>query len=371
MPSACIQCSVPHTSAQCPLDLSAIYESIIDSIHNNNPIPDANKSGNDYAWDDSVEVQLKRNIEPPTLEELTRWFEEPTLANHFIDEYSGVWDAKTQEDLVRFREVKRNLQKIQFQIDHLEALRVKEKEKVEHIVEDLSWVGFSGRNYKLVKELRKVDSRPSRSNPVPNPSSSARFTPYNKPRTLAQRLSSPPRGLSSNPIVIDIFTIKKPRGFQQAMDAIRGDTCTVIPQHKKPPRVNQKTVRFSSTHSTIPPMSTTPHSTSSTPRPNPRPTPNQKGKTPRLSSAELTHRGLCFKCTKAGHWYTNCAAYTCKHCHQPAPGHCADDCPILQDTSEAASNDWDDHKDYSGWDVEYDDDLNGDDRYANITGESN
>jgi len=31
----------------------------------------------------------------PTLEELTKWFEEPILADHFIEEYKGVWDAKT------------------------------------------------------------------------------------------------------------------------------------------------------------------------------------------------------------------------------------------------------------------------------------
>jgi len=95
MPSACTQCSGPHTSAQCPLDLSTIYKSIIDSIHHNNPIPNSDKPSNDYAWSDDLEAQLKRNIKPPTLEELTKWFEEPILADHFIEEYNRVWDAKT------------------------------------------------------------------------------------------------------------------------------------------------------------------------------------------------------------------------------------------------------------------------------------
>jgi len=369
MPSACTQCSGPHTSAQCPLDLSTIYKSIIDSIHHDNPIPNSDKPSNDYAWSDDLEAQLKRNIKPPTLEELTKWFEEPILADHFIEEYNGVWDAKTREDLIRFKEVNRNLREIQWQIEHLEALRTKGNEKAARIAEELSWIGFSGRNYEVVKELRKVDSKLSLSDPLPDASSSARFTPYNKRPTLAQRLSSPPRGSPSNPILIDIFSVKKPRGFRQAMEAIREDTRTVIPQQKKPPRTNPKAVRFSSTHSTIPTTSTAPHSTSSTPRPDPRSISQQKGKAPRLSSAELTRRGLCFKCTRAGHGYVNCAAYTCKHCRQPAPGHRADDCPILQDTSETASNDWDNHKDYSGWDAEYDDDIFGDDGYANITGE--
>jgi len=371
MPSTCTQCTGPHTSAQCPLDLPAIYKTIVESLHHNNPTPDANKSNNDYAWDNSYEAQLKRDTRPPTVDELTHWFEEPTLADHFIKEYSGVWDTQTRQDLVRFKEINNDLQKIKFQIEHLEALRAKETEKAARIADNLSWVGFSGRNYELVKELRKVDSKPSTSNPIPDASSSARFTPYNKRPTLAQRLSSPPRGSSSNPITIDIFTVKKPRGFRQAMDSIREDTRTVIPQHKKPPRVNQKNVRFSSTHSTIPTSTPAPHSTLSTPRPVPKPTANKKGKTARLSSAELTRLGLCFKCADTGHWYANCPRYICKHCRQPAPGHCADDCPILQDTSEAASNDWDDHKDYSGWDAEYDDDLFGDDGYANITGEPN
>jgi len=195
MPSTCTQCSTSHPSAQCPLDLSTIYKSIVDSIHRNNPIPDANKTGNEFNWDDSQEAQMKRDIEPPSLDELTRWFEEPILADHFIEEYNGVWDAKTRQDLVQFKEIKRNLQKIQFQIDHLEGLRVQEKEKAGHVVEELSWAGFSGRNYELVKKPRKVDSRSSRSNPDPDASSSARFTPYNKPPTLAQRISSPPRHL--------------------------------------------------------------------------------------------------------------------------------------------------------------------------------
>jgi len=370
MPSTCTQYSGPHTSAQCPLDLSTIYKSIIDSINNNNLTPNPNKSNNDYTWDNTIEAQIKSNIQPPTLEELTRWFEEPTLVNHFIEEYNGVWDAKTREDLIRFREVKRNLQKIQFQIDHLEALHVKENEKAAQIVEDLSWVGFSDQNYEVVKELRKVDSKPFSSNPAPNASSSARFSPYDKRPTLKQRLSSPPRGSSANPILIDIFTVKKPRGFQKAMESIREDTRTIIPHHKKPPHIN-KTVRFSSTHSTIPAMSPTPHSTSSTPRPVSKPTAHQKGKTTRPSSAELAHLRLCFKCANNGHWYANCPRYTCKHCHQPAPGHRTDNCHILQDTLEAMSNNWDNHKDYSGWDVEYDDDIFGNDGYANITGEPN
>ena len=186
MPSACTQCSGPHTSTQCPLDLLTIYKLIINSIHHDNPNPNSNKSNNNYAWSDNLEVQLKRNIKPPTLKELTKWFEEPILANHFIDEYNGVWDTKTQEDLICFKEVNHNLQKIQWQIDHLEALRAKENEKAGHIVEDLSWVGFSGQNYEVVKELHKVDFKLSLSNPLPNTSSSARFTPYNKCPTLAQ-----------------------------------------------------------------------------------------------------------------------------------------------------------------------------------------
>ena len=213
MPSTCPQCSVSHTSAKCPLDLLAIYKSIVDSINNNNPAPDANKSNNDYAWDDTYDAQLKRDLKPPTLAELTQWFEEPTLVDHLIKEYSGVWDTKTREDLVRFKEVRRTLQKIQFQIEHLEALHIKETKKAECIVDDLSWVGFSGWKYKLVKELRKVNYKKSISDPKPNASSSARFSPYNKRPTLAQQLSSPPSGSSSNPIVIDIFTIQKPQGF--------------------------------------------------------------------------------------------------------------------------------------------------------------
>ena len=94
MPSACTQCSGSHAPAQCPLDLSTIYKSIIDSIHHNNPTPKSDKPSNDYAWSDDLEAQLKRNIKPPTLEELTKWFEEPILANHFIEEYNGVWDAQ-------------------------------------------------------------------------------------------------------------------------------------------------------------------------------------------------------------------------------------------------------------------------------------
>ena len=220
MPSACTQCSGPHTSAQCPLDLSTIYKSIIDSIHHDNPVPNSDKPSNDYAWSDDLEAQLKRNIKPPTLEELTKWLEEPILADHFIEEYNGVWDAKTREDLIRFKEVNRNLQEIQWQIEHLEALRTKGNEKATRIAEDLSWIGFSGRNYEVVKELCKVDSKLSLSDPLPDASSSARFTPYNKCPTLVQQLSSPPRGSSSNPILVDIFSVKKPRRFRQAMEAI-------------------------------------------------------------------------------------------------------------------------------------------------------
>ena len=58
-----------------------------------------------------------------------------------------MWDAKTREDLIRFKEVNRNLQEIQWQIEHLKALRTKGNERAARIAEDLSWIGFSGRSY--------------------------------------------------------------------------------------------------------------------------------------------------------------------------------------------------------------------------------
>jgi len=369
MPSTCTQCSGPHSSAQCSSDLSAVYKEIVDSIHDHNPLPDSNKN---YTWDDAHDAQSKRNLSPPTFKEMMKWFNEPSIVDSFKQQYNRVWDMKARKDILLFQEAALNLKKIQFQIDHLEALRTSQTEKANIVLDRLGWTGFSGQNYKLVKELRKVDSKLPPHKPDPDVSSSAQFSPYNKHPTLAQRLTTPPRGSSSNPITIDIFTIKQPRGFQQAMESIHKDTCTIIPQHKKPPHVNKKAVWFSSTHSTIPTMSSTPCSTLSTPQPHLRSIPKQqKGKTACLSLAELTRQGLCFKWEESGHWYTNCPLYICKHCRQPAPGHRADDCPILQDTSEAASNDWDDHKDYSRWDAEYDNDLFGNDGYANIMGEPN
>jgi len=290
MPSTCTQCSGPHTSDRCSTDLSAVYKKIIDSIHHNNPVPDSNK---DYTWDNNYDAQLKRDLRPPTFEEMMKWFNEPSIVDAFKQQYNGVWDMEARKDILLFQEAALNLKKIQFQINHLEALCTQQTEKANVVLDRLGWTGFSGRNYELVKELRKVDPKPSPLTTDPDASSSARFSPYNKCPTLAQQLTTPPTGSPSNPITIDIFSVKKPRGFRQAMDAIREDTRTVIPQHKKPPRVNQKTVRFSSAHSTIPASSPTPHSTSSTPRPLSRPfSKQQKGKTARLSSAELTRQGL-------------------------------------------------------------------------------
>jgi len=117
-------------------------------------------------------------------------------------------EART--DILLFQEAALNLKKIQFQIDHLEALRTSQTEKANIVLGHLGWTGFSGRNYKLIKELRKVDSKLPPHNPDPNVSSSARFLPYHKHPTLAQRLTTPPCGSSSNPITIDIFTVKQP-----------------------------------------------------------------------------------------------------------------------------------------------------------------
>ena len=75
--------------------------------------------------------------------------------------------------MIRFKEVNRNLHEIQWQIEHLEALHTKGNEKAAQIAKDLSWIGFSGRNYEVVKELRKVDSKLSLSDPLPDASSSA------------------------------------------------------------------------------------------------------------------------------------------------------------------------------------------------------
>jgi len=192
MPSTCTQCSGPHTSAQCSSDLSAIYKEIVDSIHHNNPLPNSNKN---HAWNDTYDAQLKH---------------EPSIVDSFKQQYNGVWDMEARKDILLFQEAALNLKKIQFQIDHLKALRASQMEKANIVLDCLGWTGFSGRNYELVKELRKVDSKLPPHNPDPDASSSAQFSPYNKRPTLAQRLTTPPCGSSSNPITIDIFTVKKP-----------------------------------------------------------------------------------------------------------------------------------------------------------------
>ena len=93
---------------------------------------------------------------------------------------------EARKDILLFQEAALNLKKIQFQIDHLEALRTQQTEKANIVLNRLGWTGFSGRNYKLVKELRKVDPKLSPLTTDPDVSSSARFSPYNKCPTLTQ-----------------------------------------------------------------------------------------------------------------------------------------------------------------------------------------
>lgn len=212
MSATCSTCSGSHTTNTCSLDLTSIFKEIIDTLHSDNPTPNSNQTPDNYTgWD--------RQPPPfPSMDKMIMWFANAENVVDFAKDYDTIWDTDAKEDIKKLEAMALNLQKIQFTIDHLEAICAQKKEAVSTLMGNLEWSGFAARNHKIISKLHQVQSPTSSDSPTSNfktdvPSSSkTRFTPYNIRRSTINRQSpAPPPRTIQNPSLIGDFTVKMPR----------------------------------------------------------------------------------------------------------------------------------------------------------------